>query len=77
MPAVVAAGTGIAVGKDAALQVFAKRLLNKPGWGVLVAVAVELTCAGKLKPGLAVLGHRAVQQVVLGVARVVELGFGR
>ena len=40
------------------------------------ALAVELACACQLKPGLEVFGYRALQQGVLGVARVVELGFG-
>ena len=43
---------------------------------VLVALAVELACAGQRMPSLEVLGYCAVQQRSLGVTRVVELGFG-
>ena len=75
--AVLTAGAGKAVRKDAALQVFAKRLLNVPGRCVVIALAVELPGADQLKPGLEVFGHCVVQQGVLGMARVVELGFGR
>ena len=42
----------------------------------VVALAVKLACACQLKPGLEVFGYRALQQGVLGVARVVEFGFG-
>jgi hypothetical protein len=41
---------------------------------VVVALAVELSGACQLQPGLEVLGHRLVQQRALGVAGVV--GFG-
>jgi len=41
---------------------------------VVVALAVELSGAGKLQPGLEVFGNRAVQQGALGVTGVV--GFG-
>ena len=76
VPAVVTAGAGKAVGKDAAFEVFAKGLLDVGGWRVVVALAVELAGTCQLKPGLEVLGHCAVQQGLLGVAGVVELGFG-
>jgi hypothetical protein len=42
---------------------------------VVVALAVELACAGQLKPGLEVVGYGLVQQRAFGVARVVEFGF--
>jgi len=74
VPAVIAADARKAVGKDAAFEVFAEGLLYIRGWGVVVALAVELACASQLKPGLEVLGHRAIQQGALGVAGVV--GFG-
>jgi len=77
VPTVVTAGAGKAVGKDAALQIFAKRLLHISRWRVVVALAVELTGTGEFKPGLEVLSHRAIQQGMLGVAGVVDLGFGR
>ena len=41
---------------------------------MVVALAVELSGAGQLKPRLEVLGHRAVQQGALGVAGVVSSG---
>jgi hypothetical protein len=43
---------------------------------VVVALAVELTCAGEFMPGLEMFGYGLVEQSALGVARVVELGFG-
>ena len=45
-------------------------------WGVVVALAVELTCADEFMPGLEMFGYGLVEQSALGVARVVELGFG-
>ena len=45
---VVAADACKAVGKDAALQIFAKGLLYIGGRGVVVALAVELAGAGEL-----------------------------
>jgi hypothetical protein len=42
--------------------------------GVVVALAVELTGSGQLKPGLKILGNGLVEQRALGVARVVEFG---
>ena len=60
--------------KDAALQIFAKRLTDAGPWRVVVALAVELSGTCQLKPGLEVLDNSAVQQRVLGVARVVALG---
>ena len=73
VPTVVTAGAGKAVSKDATLQIFAKGFLHIRGRGAVVALAVELASAGQLKPGLEVLGHRAVQQGAFGVARVVVL----
>ena len=74
VPAVVTPCPRKAVGKDAALQILAKRLLDIGGPGVVLALAVELTGACQLQPCLEVLGHCAVQQGALGVAGVV--GFG-
>ena len=73
LPAVITPGAGKAVGKDAALQIVAKSLADVGLGGVVVALAVELTCTGQLKPGLEVLGYGLVEQSPLGVARVVEL----
>ena len=67
------AGAGQAMGKDAALQVFAKHLLDISRGRMAVALAVELTGTGEFEPSLEVLGHRAVQQCLLGVAGVVGL----
>ena len=65
---------GKAVGKDAAFEVFAKGLADIGLGGVVVALAVELTGTGQLKPGLEVFGYGLVEQSPLGVARVVEFG---
>jgi hypothetical protein len=72
VPAVITPGLGKAVGKDAAFEVFTECLANIRLWGVVVALAVELACAGQLKPGLEVLGYGLVEQSPLGAARVVE-----
>jgi uncharacterized NAD-dependent epimerase/dehydratase family protein len=66
--AVVAAGTGKAVGKDAAFQVLGKRLAHIGLGAAVVALAVELAGAGQIKPGLVMLGHRLVEQRALGGA---------
>ena len=66
---------GKAVRKDAAFQIFAKGLADIRLGGAVVALAVELACAGQVKPGLEVFGYRLVQQRALGMARVVEFGF--
>ena len=63
------------MGKDAAFQIFAKGLADIGLWGVVVALPVELACAGQLKPGLKVLGYGLVEQGSLRVVRVVEFGF--
>jgi len=47
---------GKAVGKDAALQIFAKGLADVAFWGVLIALPVKLACAGEFTPGLEVFG---------------------
>ena len=62
VPAVITPGSGKAVGKDAAFQVFAKSLADERLGGKVVALAVELARAGQLKPGLEVLGYRLEQQ---------------
>ena len=74
--AVVTPGSGKAVGKDAAFQIFAKGLADIGPGAVVVALAVELAGTGKFMPSLEVLGYGLVQQSPLGVARVVGLGFG-
>jgi hypothetical protein len=51
-----------------------KGLTDKGLWCVVIALPVELACAGELMPGLKVFGNGLVQQRVFGVARVVELG---
>ena len=43
---------------------------------MVVALAIELTCAGELMPGLEMFGYGLVEQRALRVARVVEFGFG-
>jgi hypothetical protein len=64
------------VREDAAFQILLERLAHVGLGRVVVALPVELPCAGQIKPGLVVLGHRLVQQRAFGVARVVELGLG-
>jgi hypothetical protein len=73
VPTIVAPGSGKAVGKDAAFEVFAKGLADIGPGAVVVALAVELAGTGKFMPSLEVLGDGLVQQGPLGVARVVEL----
>jgi hypothetical protein len=58
--AVITASAGKAVGKDAAFQVLGKRFAHIGLGAVVVALAVELACAGQLKPGLVVLGQGLV-----------------
>lgn len=60
------------MGKDAALQVFAKGLLHVDWRRVVVTLAIKLARACQLQPGLKVLGNRAVQQSLLGVTWVVK-----
>ncbi len=62
------------MGKDAAFQILAKRLADIGLGGVVVALAIELTGTGQLKPGLEVFGYGLVEQSPLGVERFVELG---
>ena len=64
------------MGKDAALQIFAKRLANICLGGAVVPLPVELAGTGEFMPGLEVFGNRLVEKGALRVARVVELGFG-
>jgi len=77
VPTVTTAGVGKAVHKDAAFQIFAKRLAHVGARRMVVALAVELAGAGQVKPGLKILANGAVQQGSLGVARVVALGLCR
>ena len=56
------------VGKDAALQVFAKRLFDIGRWCVVVPLSIELPSASRRKPCLQMTGHGAVQHAALGVA---------
>ena len=74
MSTIITPGPGKAVGEDAAFQIFAKRLADIGLGGVVVALAIELTCAGEFMPGLEMFGNGLVEQRALGVARVVELG---
>jgi len=74
MPAVIAAGSGKTVGEDAAFQIFAERLPHKGFGCVVVALPVELACAGEFIPGLEVFGNGLIEKGALRMARVVELG---
>ena len=51
-------------------------MADKGFWRVVVALPVELACAGEFKPELEVFGYCAVEQRALRVARFVEFGFG-
>ena len=73
---IVTPGSGKALREDAALQIFAKGLADIGLGGVVIALPVELTGTGQLKPGLEVFGNGLVEQGALRVARVVEFGFG-
>ena len=64
------------MGEDAAFQIFAKGLADIGPGAVVVALAIELTGTGQLKPGLKMLGYGLVKQRAFGVARVVELWLG-
>jgi hypothetical protein len=75
VPAVITPRPGKAVGEDAAFEVFAKRLADIRLWSVVVALPVELACAGKFIPSLEMFGNGLVKKGALGLARVVELGF--
>ena len=57
-----------AVGENAALQIFAKRLTHIGLWRVMVTLPIELANACQLMPGLDVLGYCWVQQGALRVA---------
>ena len=70
---IITPGPGKAVRKDAAFQIFAKRLADKGLGCVVVALTVKLTGAGQLMPSLEVFCYGLVEQSPLGVTRVVEL----
>ena len=48
VPTVAAASAGKTMGKDAALKILWQTLCARRAWGVVVALAVELTRAGQL-----------------------------
>jgi hypothetical protein len=75
VPAVTTADTGKAVRKDAAFQIFGKRLADIGLWRVVVTLPVELARTGQIKPSLEMLGCCLVAQRALRVARIVESGF--
>jgi hypothetical protein len=60
-PAVITPGSGKALGKDAAFEVFAKSLAHMLRGDVVVALA----CAGEFMPGLEVFGDGLVEQLAL------------
>ena len=62
---IIATGAGKAMRENAALKVFGKHLADKRVWGMVIALPVELPCAGQLKPGFEVLGQGLVQQRAL------------
>jgi hypothetical protein len=69
--AVATAGARKAERKDAALQILTECLAHIGSGSVVVALTIELTRAGQIKPRLVVFGHRLVQQRAFGVTRVV------
>jgi hypothetical protein len=77
VPAIITSCASKAVRKDAALQVFAKRLADIGLGAVVVALPIELACTDQLKPALIVLGNGLVEQRALRVAWVLEFGFAR
>ena len=64
------------MGKDATFLILAIGLAHKSLWRVAVVLALELAWTGEFEPGLELFGIGLLQQSPLGVARVVELGFG-
>ena len=61
---IVTPRSGKAVGKDAAFEVLAKGLADVGLGGAMVALAVELSRAGKFMPSLEVIGNRWVEEGV-------------
>src|SRR5450830_1241465 len=59
VPTVTTAGAGKAVHKDAAFQIFAKRLAHAGARRMVVALAAELAGASQVKPGLKILANGA------------------
>jgi len=55
VPTVTTAGAGKAVHKDAAFQIFAKRLAHAGARRMVVALAAEPAGAGQVKPDLKIL----------------------
>jgi hypothetical protein len=64
------------VRKNAAFEVFAKGLAHIGLGSAVVALPIVLTRAGQLQSGLEMFGYCFAKQRALGVARVVEFGFG-
>lgn len=63
--AIIAAGAGKHVGKDAAFEVFTECLADLGLGGVVVALPVELARTGQFKPGLEVFDNGLVEQHAL------------
>ena len=61
---IVTPGLGKGVGEDAAFEVLAKGLADVGLGGAMVALPVELACAGKFMPSLEVLGYGLVEEGV-------------
>ena len=62
MPVIIATGSGKAVIKPAAFQIFARRLADIGLWRVVVALDVELTGICQLMPGLKMLARAKTDQ---------------
>jgi hypothetical protein len=65
---VITAGAGKAAGKNATFEVFTKRLAHIGLGGVVIALSIELVCAGKFIPSLEVVGNGLVEQRALRMA---------
>ena len=68
VPAVVAAGARKASEQRCRTQILCKRFAHEGLGRAAVALAIELARAGKVQPGLVVLGDCLVQQRALGMA---------
>jgi hypothetical protein len=68
---VITASAGKAMREDAAFQVFTKGLADIRLWSVVVALPVELTCAGKFIPSLEMFGNGLVEKGALGLPQFV------
>jgi hypothetical protein len=62
VPTVITPGAGKAVRKDVALQIFAKCVAHVGTRGMVVALPVELDCAGEFEPSLEMFSNGFVEE---------------